>query len=310
MKVAILLNSALAEPSIPVITEKHEIVGIGIGSIGNDGAGRFTHHFEGYGFPVEVFEKESHEETMSHWLRLSNADVVLVYTFNFKISKSCLNIPKYGFFNFHPGELPQERGNPLFWILRNRQDKCTLTVHKMSESIDCGPIYAKDSFPMGEGLTFGAALEGLAERSAEITSRLLDDLTNTKGSLSLEPQDESAARFFPKPTTSDIQIDWHRQTADQIQALVRACNPFCEGAIANIDNREVRILEAKRIEHNRLCLSISAGGLATTDANELSILCAENTVLKIEVLCDSGGCYSGKEWLLRRLHSKSQSDIE
>lgn len=300
MKVAILLNSSMANPSLSAIISKHELVGIGVGKTGGENVGLLADSIDAAGAPIYTFERSSHETEMSDWLRDSHAEVVLVYTFNFKIAQSCLAIPKYGFYNFHPGALPEERGSPLFWAIRNRQRSFALTIHKMTEHLDCGPIYEREHCRLDDSTTFGEALEHLGTISRKFTIRLLYELEKRKGHLRLSDQNAAMARFYRNPKRADIVVDWRRQTAEQIQALTNACNPFCEGAIAIIDGRETRIIEASPIMLEQSIQGKASGVPLPQVEGDLCIVCLDNTVLRIDVLCDSGGYYSGRKWLSHR----------
>lgn len=300
MKVAILLNSSLANPSVSEIVSQHELVGIGVGRTGGEEVGRLADSINAAGAPIYTFERSSHETEMSDWLRDTQAEVVFVYTFNFKIAQSCLDIPKYGFYNFHPGALPEERGSPLFWAIRDRRKMCTLTVHRMTKHLDSGPIYDREDFQIDESTTFGEALDALAVVSKRLSLRLLNELQQNEGHLRLSDQNAAMARFYRNPKRADIVVDWRRQTAEQVQALTNACNPFCEGAIAIIDGRETRILEASPIMLKQSIQGKASGVPLSQVEGDLCIACLDNTILRIDVLCDSGGYYSGRKWLSHR----------
>lgn len=300
MKVAVLMNSTMAEPSVTTISRNYELVGVGVGSIGLEDEGRDHEPGESGRVPIQVFKKSTHETEMSRWLREIEAEVVLAYTFNFRISLKCLEIPRYGFFNFHPGSLPSDRGNPLFWTILHGRKECILTVHRMTEWIDHGPIYGSARYPIDSDTTFGAALTGLAESAEELTLQLLEDLQLHGPNLLLECQDHSAAKYYPQPNSTHLEIDWEVQSASDIQALVNACNPYCEGAVACVEGRDIRILEAGPFEEAIPKGMVARGVPLPVASGDLCFRCGDGSVLRVDVVYDSDGYFSGRRWLRRR----------
>ena len=78
-------------------------------------------------------------------IKNTNTDVVISMNFNNLISKEFLNFFKFGILNAHYGDLPKYKGNACpNWAILNNEKKIGLSIHKMSENLDSGPIYKKD----------------------------------------------------------------------------------------------------------------------------------------------------------------------
>jgi len=78
-------------------------------------------------------------------LEIRNLDLVLVYAFGKIIPKEILSLPKIGFWNIHPSLLPKYRGpSPITQPLINGDAKTGVTIIKMDEEIDHGPIIAQE----------------------------------------------------------------------------------------------------------------------------------------------------------------------
>lgn len=76
----------------------------------------------------------------SFWIK-SKVDLVIVFSYGLIIPKYLINIPKYGCINFHPSILPQYRGpSPIFASLYNGDKNTGITLIKMNDKIDDGPI--------------------------------------------------------------------------------------------------------------------------------------------------------------------------
>jgi len=78
-------------------------------------------------------------------LEIRNFDLCLVYAFSHIIPKDLLNAPKLGFWNIHPSLLPKYRGpSPIAYPLIFGEKETGVTIIKMDEKIDHGPIIAQE----------------------------------------------------------------------------------------------------------------------------------------------------------------------
>ena len=99
-----------------------------------------TKFFAVYCFPSKNFGIE-----------LKNIDLALVYAFGDLIPKELLSLPKYGFWNIHPSLLPKYRGpSPIAAPLINGDKITGVTIIKMDEEIDHGPIIAQESLTIDQ----------------------------------------------------------------------------------------------------------------------------------------------------------------
>jgi len=78
-------------------------------------------------------------------LKQANIDIALLYAYGQIIPKDLLTVPKYGFLNIHPSLLPKYRGpSPIAYPLILGSSKTGVTIIKMDEQIDHGPIIAQE----------------------------------------------------------------------------------------------------------------------------------------------------------------------
>lgn len=80
---------------------------------------------------------------------------LLVFGFNWRLPRSVLELPKLGVLNVHPSALPKYRGpSPVLWAIRNGDQFMGVTVHRMTERVDAGPILAQvDDVPIPDKVT-------------------------------------------------------------------------------------------------------------------------------------------------------------
>ncbi|MEK7634016.1 MAG: methionyl-tRNA formyltransferase [Patescibacteria group bacterium] len=78
---------------------------------------------------------------------LKSLDLVLVFAYGSIIPQELLTLPKYGFWCLHPSLLPKYRGtSPMATALINGDKETGVTIIKMDEEIDHGPIIAQEKY--------------------------------------------------------------------------------------------------------------------------------------------------------------------
>jgi methionyl-tRNA formyltransferase len=242
--------------------------------------------------PSQVFSRDTFETDLHIWLEQHKPDVVLVKTFPYRIPASALSIPKFGFINFHYAPLPQFRGsNPLFWMIRNGITSGGVTVHRMDEHFDNGPILLQQSVVFNPDATFGICSTQLAYTGATLTPQLLQGLISS--TLKETAQDRSLAKWYGRPKPSDLLINWQNMTAAQIKSLVKACNPWLKGAPARFRNWPVGITDADTTAELAAENIVPGTILRLSKTEGCSICCKDRSVLDVKVIYTEEGFFSG-----------------
>lgn len=132
-------------------------------------------------------------------------DVILTYTFPFRLPSEILRIPRYGAINVHPTLLPAYRGpNPL----RPLYDGAPVfgaTVHWMDADFDTGPILAQHSSPVPADITPELVGRGMyLAASGVIGAGLAAAWRGDTGT----PQDEAQASYAAPFSLDDEELDW------------------------------------------------------------------------------------------------------
>ncbi len=220
-------------------------------------------------------------------------DTVLVKTFPWKIPAELLTIPKWGFFNFHYAPLPEYKGaNPLFWIIKNGDKEGGVTIHRMTENYDEGPIVLKSKFPLQKNTTFGMLTGQLGYNGLELTGQLLMGLQN--GSLIEEPQDDTKGFWYNRPEQKDMLVEWSKMNATAVQRLVNACNPWNKGAVARLENGWMIGITHVTPMVDSSQSSLRPGTITEiNDKDGLCIQCAENTIVKVNIVYTEEGFFPG-----------------
>jgi methionyl-tRNA formyltransferase len=146
-------------------------------------------------------------------------DLLVVYGFNWKLPAAVLRIPRSGVINVHSSLLPRYRGPaPVLWAIRNGDAEIGLTVHRMDEQFDTGPILAqRGGIPLEEDVTPQRLWPLIRPVLGEVLTVALDQVANEAPGV---PQDDAGASYagFMEPEFS--VVDWSR-TAVQVHNQVR-----------------------------------------------------------------------------------------
>ncbi len=160
-------------------------------------------------------------KTISSMLAGYEPDLILVYGFNWRFPREVLEVPRLGVLNVHPSALPKYRGpSPVLWAVRNGDPAMGVTVHRMTENIDAGPILAQvDDLPIPDAVTHEDIWQLIKGVLPELLIPALDRLDRgDPGS----PQDESRASYAGFPPADWYNVTWQgtrRDLHNQIRVL-------------------------------------------------------------------------------------------
>lgn len=292
VKAIILCNNPIAVPGIKeflfygkvaalVTTKKNKEMQQLLGQLVQDTA-----------VPVLLVDKKDYQEKLAEAIRQYEANVCLLMTFPFTIPASVIQLPAKGCINFHFGLLPQCRGpQPILWHLLNNDKEAGVTVHKLDEGIDTGPIIMQEKIKIEENDTYGILQSKLAFLAAKQAANLLKILSY--GSIiPSAPQDESKAAYYEMPGAKDLTIDWQKMTAAEIVRLVNACNPWNKGAGTFINDWFIGITEAAITGKDET--TVAPGTIIACDEeNGLIIKTLDNYKLSINIIYTNEGFFSG-----------------
>lgn len=296
MKIVALCNSTAGLPSIQALIQSGMLAAIGITDQKHDATEALRALTAQSGTPLRVFARESFNAECETWLRELRPDVVLVYTFPHIIPATLLSIPPRGFINFHLAPLPEYRGaDPLFWLIRDRKSAGAVSVHQMTDQLDKGPMILSQPVPIAPHDTYGLHLGNLGMAAVQVTSRLVQ-LLSQPGPLPTTPQDESKARIWSKPAPAQVSVNWNAMQAEEVLALIRACNPWNKGAYTFLGPNPLRITLASPSPRKE---SAAPGTLHADESGKWSIACAGNTWIQVEAIyLDAGYFHAGELGLL------------
>ena len=164
-------------------------------------------------------------------------DLLVVVAFGQIIPRSVLLIPRLGAVNVHASLLPRWRGAaPIARAILAGDAETGVTIMRMDEQLDHGPILAVRSTEVGER----EDAVKLTRRLADMGARLLVETLERLEAIEPSEQDHSRATVAPKLSKEEGELDWSMDARD-IDRRVRALQPW-PGATLPTPRGRVKVL--------------------------------------------------------------------
>jgi len=211
-------------------------------------------------------------------IRDSGCEAIVVAAFGMILPPEALAIPARGCLNIHASLLPRWRGAaPIQRAILAGDSRTGITIMRMDEGLDTGPVLLQRPVEIGERETAGSLTDALAALGAQCIVEALDCLDR----LAQQPQDARFATYASKIEKSEARIDWTRASID-IDRRVRAFNP-APGAETRIEGDVLKVWQAKPVEGR------GAPGAVLEAAESGIVVACGSGALRLEVVQRAGG---------------------
>lgn len=181
-------------------------------------------------------------------IKAKEPDLIIVVAFGQILKRDLLSIPKWGVINIHASLLPKYRGAaPIQRALLNNESLTGLTVMRMDDGLDTGPIILQEEVPILENETAGQLHDRLALSSGDLIIRTLNQMAENP--IMDRPQNHSKATYAPKIDRDMAKIDWN-QEAIRIHSLIRSLDPR-PGAYSTIGGKEIKLFSPRLRDKDR-----------------------------------------------------------
>ncbi len=158
--------------------------------------------------------------------QLPEADLAVVAAYGKILTNDELNAPKFGSINVHPSLLPRYRGpSPIQSAILNGDKTSGITIIKMDQEIDHGPIIYAEEFILSEQDTFDSLSKKMFLRANEFLPHVITDFVSGK----IKPvlQNDSQASFCKLITKKDGYFDiTNPPSQEKLNRMIRAYYPW------------------------------------------------------------------------------------
>jgi methionyl-tRNA formyltransferase len=175
-------------------------------------------------------------------VRRIQPDISVVVAYGHILPREIIDLPPKGTLNIHASLLPALRGAaPIQAAIREGHERTGVSIMRMVQKLDAGPVILRQSTPIIEDETYGELALRLSEMGA---AALVEALALIElGHAPEEPQDESLATYAPKIDRTTTRVDWNVDAAN-VARTIRAYDPR-PGAFASLGGADVKLFGAR-----------------------------------------------------------------
>jgi len=292
MKIILLANHVYAIPAIGFLASKQLLQAVVMPDVVHEHNLQVENTAKFNNIPYKRFAKEDLKTSFKEWLTQQSPDLVIAYTFSYKIPADLFSIPVHGFYNVHYSLLPAYMGPfPVFWQIKNGEKNGGISIHQMDEDFDTGPVFMQQEVAIIPGETQGLYSAKLSAFSVNLIQEFISKIGLKQPLVSTSSQS-----YYSRPEPKDFTIYWDKNTADEIENLTNACNAEIGGCITTFRGQMIRILEVAKATVNGAAASPPGTIVYSDTANGIYVACKNNEYLKLNILQTVEGVFSGNKF--------------
>jgi methionyl-tRNA formyltransferase len=236
------------------------------------------------GIPVE--QPSNRRELDEVLARMAPFDLGVVVAFGMILSPAALMTPDAGFANVHFSVLPRWRGAaPVERAILSGDETTGVTLMRMDEGLDTGPVLATVLTPIGATETAGELTDRLAKLGADLFGGYVTD-PEWRNRVPA-PQTETGATYAERITAAEANLAANRPSVE----LLRAIRAYAPRPGARFGGGALKVWRAgpTELEHN------TPGRLSLED-RRLCLGTADQPIELIEVQAPGGRRMDGTAW--------------
>ena len=222
-----------------------------------------------------------------------NINLAVVVAYGQIIPTNYLKIAKLGFINVHASLLPRWRGAaPIQRAIMNEDKKIGISIMKIEEKLDSGPVLTTKEFELDKNATHGDIEKKISIEGANLLVKNLKSIE--AGEAKFTNQDHSQATYAKKIDKKETKIHW-KIDAKKVLAHIHGLSPS-PGAWFEFEGERFKILRAK--------ISSENGKPGYVLDENLTIGCGSNSIQILELQRQGKNKQTTKEFLLGKKISK------
>ena len=232
---------------------------------------------------IPVIKANKVDEAVADQLKATGAELGIIVAYGALLKNFALEALPLGWANLHYSLLPKWRGAaPVQNSIMAGDTETGVTMFKLDEGMDTGPIYGVVPTVIQPGETSGRLLERLTELGITLMNQVLPELE--AGITKPTPQIANAdLPLAAKPTRELAAIDWNR-SARELERLILAMNPE-PMAHTRIGEDSFRILDAVSLGRAE---GETTPGTLRLEPKRVLVECGEGTLLQLKTVQPAG----------------------
>ena len=248
MKLAFLGTSEFAVPALKALVEAgHDVVAVYTRAPKPAGRGQQERRTPVHELALSLGDlavrtpKGLRSEQEAAAFKALDLDAAVVVSYGHILPKAFLDAPVLGCINIHGSLLPRWRGAaPIHRAILAGDAETGVTIMRMDEGLDTGPMLLAESTPISAGDTAESVHDRLAELGGRLIVSTLDALV--AGTLEAVPQPEEGVTYAHKLGKEEGALDWRRPAAE-LERKVRGFHPW-PGTWFEFNGERIKVLTA------------------------------------------------------------------
>ena len=248
MKLAFLGTSEFAVPALKALVEAgHDVVAVYTRAPKPAGRGQQERRTPVHELALSLGDlavrtpKGLRSEQEAAAFKALDLDAAVVVSYGHILPKAFLDAPVLGCINIHGSLLPRWRGAaPIHRAILAGDAETGVTIMRMDEGLDTGPMLLAESTPISAGDTAESVHDRLAELGGRLSVSTLDALV--AGTLEAVPQPEEGVTYAHKLGKEEGALDWRRPAAE-LERKVRGFHPW-PGTWFEFNGERIKVLTA------------------------------------------------------------------
>jgi len=222
-----------------------------------------------------------------------NINLAVVVAYGQIIPKNFLKISKFGFINVHASLLPRWRGAaPIQRAIMNQDKKVGVSIMRIEEKLDSGPVMASKKFELDQNTTHGEIEKKLSLEGSNLLIKSLKIIQ--AGNPKFIDQDHSQASYAKKIDKNETKINWGDE-ANKVLAHIHGLSPS-PGAWFQFKNERFKVLRAKILP--------GKGKSGHVLDENLTVGCGSSSIQILELQRQGKKAQTTKEFLLGKKINK------
>lgn len=220
-------------------------------------------------------------------------ELIVLADYGRLVPSSILSVPAHGALNVHPSLLPRHRGaSPIPATILAADEWTGVTLIRMDEGLDTGPIVAQERVPVPPGAEAPGLESLLAALGADVVSRTLGHWLD--GAIPPRPQPSQGATLTRPLRRDDGRLD-PTHPAEELERQVRAYRPWPGSWIHTVAGRVVVDRASAGGAPTGATQAAAPGTLLVDAAGELIMVASEGRLILHEVTPAGGRSMSGTQ---------------